>query len=77
MDGLLNGIADEAASTVDAEMNDSPYMAEMNAVNARERALLVVKAKIMMRVYGLSFKAAVKLLKHRAKVLERAVQSED
>ena len=60
MDGLLNGIADEAASTVDAEMNDSPYMAEMKAVNARERALLVVKAKIMMRVYGLSFRAAVK-----------------
>lgn len=77
MDGLLNGIADEAASTVGAEMNDSPYMAEMKAVNARERALLVVKAKIMMRVYGLSFRAAVKLLKQRAKVLERAIQLAD
>ena len=71
MEGILDGILDEADS------KQSCRVEEMDEVKARERALLVVKAKIMMRVYGLSFKAAVKLLKHRAKVLERAVQSED
>ena len=71
MEGILDGILDEADS------KQSFRVEEMDEVKARERALLVVKAKIMMRVYGLSFKAAVKLLKHRAKVLERAVQSED
>lgn len=71
MEAILDGILDEADS------KQSFRVEEMDEVKARERALLVVKAKIMMRVYGLSFKAAVKLLKHRAKVLERAVQSED
>ena len=71
MEGILDGILDEADS------KQSCRVEEVDEVKARERTLLVVKAKIMMRVYGLSFKAAVKLLKHRAKVLERAVQSED
>ena len=71
MEAILDGILGEADS------KQSCRVEEMDEVKARERALLVVKAKIMMRVYGLSFKAAVKLLKHRAKVLERAVQSED